>query len=70
MKAVKSSVTGKLITFSASIGAQVSKGEEVAIVECMKMEIPVESDIAGRIVEILVKEGDDIEEGQHLALLE
>lgn len=70
MKAVKSSVAGKLIAFSASVGAQVSRGEEVAIIECMKMEIPVESELAGRIIEILVKEGDDIEEGQQLALLE
>ena len=70
MKAIKSSVTGKLIAFSAAVGAQVSRGDEVAIVECMKMEIPVETELGGRIVEILVKEGDDIEEGQKLALLE
>jgi acetyl-CoA carboxylase biotin carboxyl carrier protein len=36
----------------------------------MKMEIPVESPAAGRIAEIRVQEGQSIEEGDILVVLE
>jgi biotin carboxyl carrier protein len=36
----------------------------------MKMEIPVEAPCAGRIAEIRVGEGDGIEEGSILAVIE
>jgi biotin carboxyl carrier protein len=40
------------------------------ILESMKMEIPVESPCAGRIREIRVREGQAIEEGAILAVIE
>ena len=40
------------------------------ILESMKMEIPVEAPCAGRIREIRVREGQAIEEGVILAVIE
>jgi len=44
--------------------------DTILIVESMKMEIPVNAPVAGRLSEVLVKEGDEVTEGQDLAVLE
>jgi acetyl-CoA carboxylase biotin carboxyl carrier protein len=51
---------------SVADGAQVDVGDVVAILESMKMEIPVEADWAGS-VHFLVQEGAEITEGGTLA---
>src|SRR5437660_1480532 len=47
-------------------GDKVSPGQQVAIVEAMKLMLPVEADRAGRIAEVLVKDGESVEFGQPL----
>ena len=44
--------------------------EVILIIESMKMEIPVEAPFAGLIREIRVAEGDSIEEGAVLVVIE
>jgi biotin carboxyl carrier protein len=39
-------------------------------VECMKMEIPVAAEAAGRLVALHVKPGDSVSEDQILAVIE
>lgn len=51
-------------------GDVVQPGRRVAIVEAMKLMMPVESDRAGRVVEVLVQDGDAVEYGAPLMLLE
>lgn len=63
-------VTGKVWKIQMSEGAQVIEDDSIMIVESMKMEIPVVSTGAGRLIEILVKEGDSVEDGQVVALIE
>lgn len=67
---IVSEVTGKVWKIEMSEGAQVSADDSIMIVESMKMEIPVVSSDAGRLVEILVKEGDSVEDGQVVAVIE
>ena len=52
------------------IGAAVPAEEPILIVESMKMEIPVQSEKAGTLAELLVGEGDAVAEGQVVAILE
>ena len=40
------------------------------ILESMKMEIPITSPLTGTVREILVKEGDVVQEGQTVAIVE
>jgi acetyl-CoA carboxylase biotin carboxyl carrier protein len=47
-------------------GDQVVPGQQVAIIEAMKLMLPVEADRPGRIAEVLVKEGASVEFGQPL----
>jgi acetyl-CoA carboxylase biotin carboxyl carrier protein len=48
------------------VGQNVRKGQVVCIVEAMKLMNEIESEAEGKIVEILVKNGEHIEYGQHL----
>jgi acetyl-CoA carboxylase biotin carboxyl carrier protein len=70
MKTIRATVSGRIILCSRGDGDQVQPGEEILTIESMKMEIPVESDFAGRIAKLLVKEGDEVQEGQALAELD
>lgn len=53
-----------------TVGSVVSVGQQVGIVEAMKLMLPVEADRAGRVVEILAENGASVEYGQRLLALE
>lgn len=48
------------------VGEVVSVGQQLAVVETMKVMIPVPADVAGTVVEVLRADGDDVEHGQPL----
>jgi len=52
------------------IGAEVKPGDVLCIIEAMKMMNQIESDKAGRVVSVLVKNGDPVEFGQTLFIIE
>ena len=47
-------------------GDRVAVGQQVAILEAMKMMIPVEADRAGEVVKVLVPDGTPVEYGERL----
>ncbi|MFN2589389.1 MAG: biotin/lipoyl-binding carrier protein [Actinomycetota bacterium] len=51
-------------------GDGVSAGDPLVILESMKMEIPVESPVAGTVRELLVAEGGVVQEGDVIAVVE
>lgn len=53
-------MAGSVWKINVSIGDAVKAGQEVVILESMKMEIPVAVEQDGEIAEILVNEGDFI----------
>jgi len=61
---VKSEVVGSVWKVQCEIGQRVSEGDELIVIESMKMEIPVEAEASGVIAAILVQEGQPVEEGQ------
>jgi acetyl-CoA carboxylase biotin carboxyl carrier protein len=67
---VTSVMTGNVWKVLVSVGSQVEKGQDVVILESMKMEIPVQSPESGTVKEILVDEGVFVEEGQVLLVIE
>ena len=52
------------------VGDLVEPGQQVGIVEAMKLMNPVEADVAGRVVDVLVGDAEPIEYGQPLVLVE
>ncbi|OGA02905.1 MAG: acetyl-CoA carboxylase biotin carboxyl carrier protein subunit [Betaproteobacteria bacterium RIFCSPLOWO2_02_64_14] len=67
---VKSEITGTVWKVISKPGDRVESGDTLAIVESMKMEIPVITEDGGTVKEILVKEKDPVAEGQVVAVLE
>ncbi len=63
MKTIKSPMAGTVWKIVATVGQDVDYGDTVAILESMKMEIPVEADSAGKVVRFLVAEGDVVDDG-------
>jgi acetyl-CoA carboxylase biotin carboxyl carrier protein len=53
-----------------SEGEEIHVGDTVGIVEAMKMMNEIESDVSGRVARILVKNGQPIEYGQPLMVVE
>lgn len=63
---VNAHITGTVWKIEVKVGDAVSEGQTVVILESMKMEMPVESSVAGRVSAVLVKEGAAVEEGAAL----
>jgi acetyl-CoA carboxylase biotin carboxyl carrier protein len=67
---VEAQITGNVWKIEKAAGDEVQAEEVILILESMKMEIPVEAPRAGRIREIRVREGDSVEEGAVLVVLD
>jgi acetyl-CoA carboxylase biotin carboxyl carrier protein len=70
MAEITAHIAGTIFKIEKQAGEAVSEGEEVIILESMKMEIPLESPINGVIKEILVAEGDPVDENMVVAIVE
>ncbi|WP_370628243.1 biotin/lipoyl-binding carrier protein [Bordetella sp. BOR01] len=66
---VVAEVTGTVWKIEARPGAAVQADDVIILVESMKMEIPVLAIDAGSVAEILVKEGEAVQEGQTVAVI-
>lgn len=66
---VETPVTGKVWEVLKNNGDSVAANETVLVVESMKMEIPVEAPVGGTIHGIEVAAGDEINEGEVVAVI-
>lgn len=67
---VESEVTGNVWKVLLETGATVAAGDVIIILESMKMEIPVEAPVAGKLIDIMVAREEQVEEDQVLAVIE
>jgi acetyl-CoA carboxylase biotin carboxyl carrier protein len=70
MADIEAHITGNVWRIEVAVGDTVEDGDTVAILESMKMEIPVESEDDGTVKEILCEEGQAVSEGDVLIVLE
>ncbi|MFI3333489.1 MAG: biotin/lipoyl-containing protein [Rikenellaceae bacterium] len=68
--AVRSPLPGTIVDIKVAVGAKVSQGDTLAILEAMKMENNIDSDVAGVVKEISVQKGATVMEGQILLVIE
>jgi len=66
---VTASVPGKVFKVEASVGQTVKAGDNIVILEAMKMEIPVVAPQDGTVASIDVAVGDAVENGDTLATM-
>ncbi len=67
---VKAHITGVVFQVTSKPGDSVAAGDPVIVLESMKMEIPVEAPRAGKVKEIRVAEGQTVQEGDTVAVLD
>jgi acetyl-CoA carboxylase biotin carboxyl carrier protein len=67
---VKSDIAANVWKIEVAVGEAVSADQPLAILESMKMEIPVEAPRSGVVAEILIAEGQTVAEDQPLFRLE
>ncbi len=61
---------GLVVKVSVSQDTSVSAGDTVAVLQSMKTEISITTDVGGRVSQILVKKGDEVTIGQTLVVVE
>ncbi|GGF10100.1 acetyl-CoA carboxylase biotin carboxyl carrier protein subunit [Halobacillus andaensis] len=70
MTEIKASMAGSVWKIVAQAGEQVGTGDDIVILESMKMEIPIASEEEGTVKELKVAEGDFVNEGDVIAIIE
>ena len=61
--AIKAPLPGTVTEIKVQVGQQVSVGDTVLVLEAMKMQNNIETDYAGQVTSVLVKQGDTVMEG-------
>ncbi|MCC5857805.1 MAG: hypothetical protein JJT90_06605 [Ectothiorhodospiraceae bacterium] len=67
---VASEVTGSVWKVELEEGDHVDEGSVIMILESMKMEIPVEAPVAGKLVDVRVSPGESVEEDQVVCVIQ
>jgi biotin carboxyl carrier protein len=70
MHEAKAEIVANVWKLVASPGDQVGAGDVIAVLETMKMEIPVISPVSGSISEVRVTQGQIVQEGDVIAVID
>lgn len=67
---IESELVANVLTVHVGAGEAVAAGDELVLLESMKMEIPVLAEAPGRIAEVKVSAGDVVQEGEVLVVID
>jgi biotin carboxyl carrier protein len=67
---LSSQIPGRVVGVIATIGSEVKKGDSVAVLESMKMQVAIKAHKDGKIKEIRVKEGATVSRNDIVAIIE
>jgi biotin carboxyl carrier protein len=62
-------IAGRILTISVGEGDKVKLGQEIAVIEAMKMEIPLTSPVGGTVAKILRRPDEMVAEGDPVVLV-
>ena len=67
---IRAEMVANVLSISVSVGVLVTIGQTVLLLDSMKMEIPVLSEVSGKVIEIAVVPAEIIQEGDPLIMIE
>ncbi|MGN0369259.1 MAG: biotin/lipoyl-containing protein [Butyrivibrio sp.] len=67
---LKATMPGLVARVPVNVGDAVTEGEEVAVINCMKMECSCKTEKSGVVKEILVAEWDELEVDAPMVIIE
>ena len=70
MSQIQANMAGMVINILVNVGDEVRDGQDVIMLESMKMEVPIQAEQPGTVKEIKIGVGDFVEDGQALIELE
>lgn len=70
MNEVIASMAGNVWKVLVKEGDTVEEGQDVVILESMKMEIPIAAETSGTVVSVKINEGDFVNEDEVLLIVE
>jgi acetyl-CoA carboxylase biotin carboxyl carrier protein len=63
-------MVGKIVSVSVKVGDKIKEDDQVAVLEAMKMEMPIVAPVSGTVKEILVAPGQEVETEAVIAVIE
>ncbi len=69
MADIKAPMGGKVIKVLVNVGDSISEDDEVAVLEAMKMEMPIVAEEDGTVAEVKVQAGQTVEAEQVIVVL-
>lgn len=70
MKQINAMMAGTVVEVLVTAGDTVTNGQDVVIIESMKMQLPITSETDGKVAEVKVAAGDFVNEGDVVIVLE
>lgn len=62
-------MVGKIVSVSVKVGDQIKEDDQVAVLEAMKMEMPIVAPVSGTIQEVKVTAGQEVEAEAVIAVI-
>jgi len=63
-------MVGKIVSVSVKVGDKVKEDDQVAVLEAMKMEMPIVAPATGAVKEVCVTAGQEVEAEAVIAIIE
>lgn len=70
MVEVPAEIAANVWQVRAEVGQRVAAGDTIAVLESMKMEIPVVAPVAGVVADVRVGPHDQVQEGDVIAVID
>ena len=63
-------MVGKIVSVTVKVGDRIEENDQVAVLEAMKMEMPIVAPVTGTLKEVSVKAGQEVEAEAVIAVIE
>jgi biotin carboxyl carrier protein len=62
-------MAGRLVSVDVTVGDEILQGQEIAVIESMKMEVPLTSTVSGVVLRVLAQPDEMIAEGDPILIV-